>query len=158
MTKPSEVVNVQHMVDGVDEAIALDRRKFIKGVGFAILTAQCLSLIACASGHSASDGNKAADNLIIHSSSGTLSHVHDLLIPYAFLHAPPPQGVELKTTQAMFHMHPVALTQEQLITVKHGGTVNQKAGSHIFVIALAQVTGSYFKRDQEIRAVRVSLH
>src|SRR5204863_8819662 len=71
------------MVDGVDEAIALDRRKFIKGVGFAVLTAQCLSLIACASGNSASDGDKTADNLIIHSSPGTLSHVHDLLIPYA---------------------------------------------------------------------------
>ena len=138
MTKPSEIVKVQHMVDGVDEAIALDRRKFIKGVGFVVLTAQCVSLIACASGHSPSDGNKAADNLIIHSSPGTLSHVHDLLIPYAFLNAPPLQGVELKTTQAMFHMHQVALTQEHLIIVKQGGTVTQKAGSHLFVIALAR--------------------
>jgi len=152
-------VDVQdRTVEGVDKAIALDRRKFIKGVGFAVLTAQCLSLIACASGNSPSDGNQAADNLIIHSSAGTFSHVHDLLIPYAVLNAPPLQGVELKTTQAMFHMHQVVLTQEQLITVKHGGTVNQKAGSHLFAIALAQVTGSYFKRDQEIRAVRVSLH
>ena len=110
MTKPSEIVNVQHLVDGVDQAIALDRRKFIKGVGFAVLTAQCLSLIACASGNSPSDSDKAANNLIIHSSSGTLSHVHDLLIPYAVLSAPPLQGVELKTTQAMFHMHGVVLT------------------------------------------------
>jgi hypothetical protein len=135
MTKPSEIVNVQHMVDCVDEAIALDRRKFIKGVGFAVLTAQCLCLIACASGNSPSD---SADNLIIHSSSGTLSHVHDLLIPYAVLSAPPLQGVELKTTQAMFHMHGVVLTQEQLTFVSQGGTVTQKAGSHLFVIALAK--------------------
>jgi hypothetical protein len=125
-------------VDGVDEAIVLDRRNFIKGVGFAVLTAQCLSLIACASGNSPSDGNKAADNLIIHSSAGTLSHVHDLLIPYAVLNAPPLEGVELKTTQAMFHMHQVVLTQEQLIIMNQGGTVNQKAGSHLFVIALAK--------------------
>jgi hypothetical protein len=136
MTKPSEIVNVQHMVDGVDQAIALDRRKFIKGVGFAVLTAQCLSLIACASGNSPSDSDKAANNLIVHSSSGTLSHVHDLLIPYAVLSAPPLQGVELKTTQAMFHMHGVVLTQERLTFVSQGGTVTQKAGSHLFVIAL----------------------
>jgi len=125
-------------VEGVDEAIALDRRKFIKGVGFAVLTAQCLSLIACASGNSPSDGHQAVDNLIIHSSAGTFSHVHDLLIPYAVLNAPPLQGIELKTTKAMFHMHQVALTQEQLIIMNQGGTVNQKAGSHVFVIALAK--------------------
>jgi len=125
-------------VEGIDEAIALDRRKFIRGVGFAVLTAQCLSLIACASGNSPSDGNQAADNLIIHSSAGTFSHAHDLLIPYAVLNAPPLQGIELKATKAMFHMHQVALTQEQLIIMNQGGTVNQKAGSHVFVIALAK--------------------
>jgi hypothetical protein len=135
---PGFAKKVDFMVDGVDEAIAFDRRKFIKGVGFAVLTAQCLSLIACASGNSPSDGNKAADNLIVHSSAGTLSHVHDLLIPYAVLNAPPLQGVELKTTQAMFHMHQVVLTQEQLIIVNQGGTVTQKTGSHLFVIALAK--------------------
>ena len=132
-------VDVQdRTVEVVDEAIALDRRKFIKGVGFAVLTAQCLSLIACASGNSPSDGNQAADNLIIHSTAGTFSHVHDLLIPYAVLNAPPLQGIELKTTKAMFHMHQVVLTQEQLIIMNQGGTVNQKAGSHLFVIALAR--------------------
>jgi len=132
-------VDVQdRTVEGVDKAIALDRRKFIKGVGFAVLTAQCLSLTACASGNSPGDGNQAADNLIIHSSAGTFSHVHDLLIPYAVLNAPPLQGIELKTTKAMFHMHQMVLTQEQLIIMKQGGTVNQKAGSHLFVIALAR--------------------
>jgi hypothetical protein len=125
-------------VNDIDEAIALDRRKFIKGVGFAVLTAQSLSLIACASGNPPGGGDKAADNLIIQSSSGTLSHVHDLLIPYAILNAPPLQGIELKTTQAMFHMHQVVLTQEQLIIVNQGGTVTQKAGSHLFVIAVAK--------------------
>jgi hypothetical protein len=84
VTKPREIVNVHHMVNDVDEAIALDRRKFIKGVGFAVSTVQCLPLIAHSSGNSPSDGNEAADNLIIHSSSGFLPHVHDLLIPYAF--------------------------------------------------------------------------
>lgn len=137
MTKPNEIKNIPPLVDGKDEASALDRRTFIKGVGFAVLTAHCLSLISCASENSPSDGHQAVDNLIIHSSSGTLSHVHDLLIPYAILSAPPLAGVELKTTQAMFHRHQVALTREQLISVNEGGSVIQKAGSHLFVIALA---------------------
>ena len=85
MTKPREIVSVHDMVDDVDEAIALDRRTFIKGVGFAVLTVQCLPLIAHASGNSPSDGNEAADNLIIQSSSGFVPHVHDLLVPYAVL-------------------------------------------------------------------------
>ena len=72
--------------------------------------------------------------------------MHDLLIPYAVLNEPPLQGVELKTTQAMFHMHQVVLTQEQLIIMNQGGTVNKKAGSHLFVIALA-------KREDRISGV-----
>jgi hypothetical protein len=128
MTKPSE--------------IAFDRRMFIKGVGFAVLTVQCLPLITQASGDSPNDDNGTADNLIIHSSSGFVPHVHDLLIPYAVLNAPPVQGVELKTTQAMFHAHQVVLTQKQLIIVNQGGTVTQKASSHLFVIALAKRQGT----------------
>ena len=137
MTKPREIVSVHYMVDDVDEAIALDRREFMKGVGYAVLTVQCLPAIAHASGTSPRDGNEAADNLIIHSSSGFVPHVHDLLIPYAVLNAPPLQGVELTTTQAVFHRHTVVLTQKQLIIVNQGGTVTHKASSHLFVIALA---------------------
>ena len=81
MTKPSEILSVPHVVDDVEEAIAFDRRRFIKRVGFAVLTVQCLPLLAHASGNSTTDGNGAADNLIIHSSSGLVPHVHDLLIP-----------------------------------------------------------------------------
>jgi hypothetical protein len=94
MTNLSEKVPVQISVDEDSEGIAIDRRMFVKGVGFAVLTAQCLSLIACASGNSPSYDNEAANNLIIHSSSGYPPHVHDLLIPYAVLNAPPLQGVE----------------------------------------------------------------
>ena len=137
MTKPSELVNVHYMVDDVDEAIALDRRTFLKGVGLAVLTVQFLPLIAHASGNSPSGGDEAADNLIIHSGPGLFSHVHDLLIPYAVLKAPPVHGVELKTTQAFLHTHTIALTQEQLRIVNGGGTVTGKASSHVFVIALA---------------------
>jgi hypothetical protein len=70
MRKPSERVDVSSLVDDIDESIAIDRRQFVKGVGFAVLTVQCLPLIAHASGPSPSDGKEAADNLIIHSSSG----------------------------------------------------------------------------------------
>jgi len=118
----------------------MDRRRFIEGVGVAVLTVQLLPLIAHASEHSPSDGNEAADNLIIHSGPGFIPHVHDLLIPRAVLDAPPLQGVTLETTKALFHTHDVVLTQEQLITVKQGGTVTAKGGSHLFVIELAALT------------------
>ena len=96
------------------------------------------TLIAHASGYSPSARNEAADDLVIHSSSGFVPHAHDLLIPYAVLNAPPPQGVELNSTQAFFHTHKVVLTQKQLMAVSQGGTVTQKASSHLFVIALAK--------------------
>lgn len=134
MSKPNEIVNLRYMID---DSIALDRRQFFKGLGIAILIVQLLPLIAHASGDSPSDGKEMADNLIIHSSPGLLSHAHDLLIPYAVLKAPPLHGVELKTTQALFHRHNIVLTHEQLIIVNQGGTVTQKASSHLFVIALA---------------------
>jgi hypothetical protein len=138
MTNPSEIVNVHYMVDDVNDTIASDRRKFIKGVGLAVLIVQCLPLIAHASGNPPSDRKEAADNLIIQSGPGLLQHVHDLLIPYAVLKAPPVQGVELTTTQALFHRHNIALTRKELIIVNNGGTVTQKASSHLFVIALAK--------------------
>ena len=137
MTKPREIVNVHDRVDDFDEAIAVDRRQFVKGVGVAVLSVQCLPLIAHASGCSPRDSKATADDLIIRSGPGLLSHVHDLLIPYAILRAPPLQGVELETTQALLHRHSIALTREQLIIVNQGGTVTQKASSHTLVIALA---------------------
>ena len=127
MSDRSEMVSVRY---------ELDRRKFIEGVGVAVLTVQCLPLIACGSVNSPSDGSEAADNLIIHSGPGFIPHVHDLLIPYAVLNAPPLQGVKLETTKALFHTHDVVLTQEQLIIVKQGGRVTAKGGSHLFVIEL----------------------
>jgi len=138
MTNANEKAPVQFTTDDDSEAIALDRRTFVKGVGFAVLTVQFLSLISCASGKSPSYDKQAADNLIIHSSGGFPPHVHDLLIPYAVLNAPPLQGVELKTTQAMLHSHKVVLTQKELITVNRRGTVTAKAGSHLFVITSAE--------------------
>ena len=122
------------------EMVSVDRRKFIEGVGAAVLTVQLLPLIAHASGNSPSDGNEAADNLIIHSGPGFIPHVHDLLIPYAVLNAPPLQGVKLETTRALFHTHDVVLTQEQLIIVNQGGTVTATGGSHLFGIELADRT------------------
>jgi len=105
-----------------------DRREFLKGVGLAVLTVQCLPLMAETSG----------DDLVIESGPGLFRHVHDLLIPYAVLNAPPPQGIKLTSTESMFHQHNIALTQKELVMVKQGGTVTQKASSHLFVIALAR--------------------
>lgn len=142
MKKPIEIVNVHRMADDVDEAIAWDRRRFIKELGFVVLTVQCLPLIADASGNPPSDGKQTTDNLIIQSGPGLLGHVHDLLIPYAVLKAPPLQGVELTSTQGLYHRHIIALTREQLSIVNQGGTVTKKASSHLFVIALAIHSGA----------------
>ncbi len=139
--KPIEIVNVHYAVHGIDKAIASERRKFLKAVGIAVLTVQCLPLIARASDNPPTDGKATADNLIIQSGPGLFSHVHDLLIPYAVLKAPPLKGVELASTEAVFHRHSVALTREQLTVVNQGGTVTQKASSHLFVIALAKGRG-----------------
>jgi hypothetical protein len=129
MTKRSKNVSA--------EAIALDRRMFIKGAGIAVLTVQCLPLIAHASGSPPNDGQNV-DNLIIRSGPGLFHHVHDLLVPYTVLKAPPRQGVKLKTTEALLHQHNIVLTREELVIVSQGGTVTQKASSHLFVIALAK--------------------
>ena len=138
MAKSSEIVNIHHIIDDVDESIASDRRRFIKQVGIAVLTMQCLPLIAQATGNPPSEGQEAGDNLIIQSGPGLLHHVHDLLIPYALLKAPPLRGIELTTTQAMLHRHNVVLTQKELTVVNRGGRVIQRASSHLFVIALTK--------------------
>lgn len=120
-----------------EEVVALDRRSFLNGVAGAVLVVSYLPLVARASEGSPSGGEDAADDLVVHSSSGLVPHVHDLLIPRALLTAPPVEGVELETTRALLHAHKVALTREELGTVNQGGTVTKKASSHLFVIALA---------------------
>jgi hypothetical protein len=116
----------------------VDRRRFIKGAGVAIVAVQCLPLIACASGDSRGDG-EAAENLIIHSGRGFVPHTHDLLIPYAVLKAPPLQGVRLESTRALFHTHELVLTQEQLVIVNQGGAVTAIGGSHLFRIEMTDL-------------------
>jgi hypothetical protein len=133
MTKPDQVVNIHRSIENGNEAIASDRRKFIQGVGIAVLTVQCLPLIAHAAGNPP-DG----DNLIVQSGPGAFGHVHDLLIPKAVLKTPPVQGVELTSTKAFLHQHNIKLTQKELTLVNQGGAVTQKASSHLFVIALAK--------------------
>ena len=114
----------------------MDRREFINGVGGAVLTVQCLPLIGCSSGAD----DESDEYLIIRSGPGFVPHTHDLLIPYAVLDAPPPEGVKLVSSRAMFHTHDVALTREQLVTVNQGGIVTAIGGSHRFVIALSPVS------------------
>ena len=135
MREPSHIVDVRCSIEELDEAMAVDRRRFMKEVGGAVLTVHCLPLMAQASTSSSGDGNETADSLIIHSGPGLISHVHDLLIPYAVLKAPPVQGVTLQTTRALLHQHHIALTREQLIAVSQGATVTKKASSHVFTIA-----------------------
>ena len=116
----------------------MDRRDFVRGVGVAVLTVQCLPLMAHASANRPGDGTERAEDLTIQSGPGLFRHVHELRIPYAVLHAPPPQGITLTTTESLYHQHNIALTQNELAIVTQGGTVTQKASSHLFVIALAK--------------------
>jgi len=121
-------------------AVALGRRAFIKGAGFAVLAVHCLPASAYASGIPVDDALHEADDLIIKSGPGAFDHVHYLRIPNAMLTAPPAQGAELTTTKAFLHQHRIVLTQKELRDVHQGGTVVQRASSHVFVIALAKGT------------------
>ena len=123
---------------GVYETVSLDRRQFLNQLGIAVLTVQCLPANALDSGDWHQGTTGAPDGLLIHSGPGAFSHEHDLLIPMAVIKAPPRQGVQLTSSKALFHRHPISLTQEELTTVSQGGTVVQKASSHVFVIALAK--------------------
>lgn len=114
-----------------------DRRAFIETLGIAVLTVQCLPLMVHAAEASPASGTGAGDDLVIRSGPGLLDHMHDLLVPYAVLNAPPREGVKLTSTKALLHQHTFQLTQSDLTTVKNGGTVTQKASSHVFVIALS---------------------
>jgi hypothetical protein len=122
----------------VDETVSLDRRQFLGQLGIAVLTVKCLPANALDSGawHQGTTG--APDDLLIHSSPGAFSHEHDLLIPMAVIKTPPRQGVQLTSSKALLHRHPISLTQKELTTVNQGGTVVQKASSHVFLIALAK--------------------
>ena len=112
-----------------------DRRRFAKGVGIAVLAVQSLPSFA-QTGGSSSEKSKADRDLLIHSSPGFASHTHDLLIPYTALNAPPLEGIKLESTSGLFHTHSIALTREQLVSVRRGGTVTVVASSHTFLIAL----------------------
>jgi hypothetical protein len=83
-------------------------------------------------------GATAPDDLVIESGPGAFHHVHYLRIPEAALTAPPLEGVKVTSSKALFHQHPVALSQKELTEIHNGGTVSQRASSHVFVIALAR--------------------
>lgn len=121
-------------------AASLDRREFISVAGFAILAIHCMPATAFASGTPMRDATQITDDLIIESGPGAFHHVHYLRIPNALLTTPPTQGAELTTTKAFLHQHRIVLSQEQLRSVGQGGTVIQRASSHVFVIALAKGT------------------
>jgi len=106
-------------------------------LGMAVLTVRCLHASAFDTGVW-QQGTAAADDLMVHSSRGALSHRHDLVIPMTVIRRPPREGVRLTSTKALMHRHVVTLTSRDLTTVGAGGTVVQRASSHVFVIALAK--------------------
>src|SRR3954466_9266812 len=126
MTEPDRLVSIRRSIEDVNPTIASDRREFFQGLGMALLTVQCLPFTAHAAGNHAG-GDEPGGNLIIQSGPGLFDHMHDLLIPYAILKAPPLKGVQLTSTEAMLHRHNIALTQKELSIVNQGGTVTQKA-------------------------------
>ena len=123
----------------VYETVSPDRRQFLNQLGMAVLTVKCLSANALDPGdwHQGTTTG-TPDDLLIHSGPGAFSHVHDLLIPMAVIGTPPRQGVHLTSSKTLLHRHAISLTQNELATASQGGTVIQKASSHVFVIALAR--------------------
>lgn len=126
------------LAHGVYPTISVDRRRFLNELGVVVLTVRCLPANALVSGDWRPSATGTPDDLLIHSSPGAFSHEHDLLIPMAVINAPPSQGVQLTSSKALLHRHHVSLTQKELVTVSQGGTVVQKASSHVFLIALAK--------------------
>ncbi len=133
------------------EDASMERRDFLKAAGFAVLAVQCIPAKAFAeraleassqapSQGQSQDSAKAANDLIIESGPGAFHHTHYLRIPNATLAAPPASGVQLTTTKALLHQHQIALSQRELLDVRNGGTVQQRASSHVFVIALTKGT------------------
>jgi hypothetical protein len=112
-----------------------DRRRIVTGIGIAVLTVQCASSCTQSSGPPEAV-TAAGNNLLIHSSPGFAGHTHDLWIPYSVLDDPPADGVKLESTTGLFHTHSIALTKEQLMDVRRGGTARVPASSHVFLIAL----------------------
>ena len=143
MTKQEQLVaNVRRSIDSINPVVAPDRREFFQGFGMALLTVQCLPVITHGAENPPGGKETGGSSLIIQSGPGLFDHAHDLLIPYALLKAPPLKGVQLTSTEAMFHRHTIALSQKELTVVNQGGTVTQKASSHYFVIALAKAKAS----------------
>jgi len=135
LTQPSKRLKVLLIED---VPLELDRRTFLQGLGFAVLAVHSLALIGCESSDPPLDEKKRNNNFVMQSSAGAFGHIHDLLIPSALLQTPPREGVKLLSSKAFFHRHEIVLTQEDLNTVNQGGTVNRKASSHLFVIALVK--------------------
>lgn len=129
---------VYDLTHDIDETVGLDRRQFLNQLGVAVLTVQCLSANALDLENAHRGTTTALDDLLIHSGPGAFSHEHELLIPMAVIKTPPRQGVQLISSKALLHRHRISLTQAELTTVSQGGTVIQKASSHVFVIALAK--------------------
>ena len=67
-------------------------------------------------------------------------HCHLLYVPLQCFTAPPREGVTLSTSWTFLHSHRVALTQDQLITVARGGSVEvqDSAGAHTYSIRLGR--------------------
>ena len=129
---------VYDLTHDVCETVSLDRRRFLNQLGVAVLTVRCFSVNAFDSGNWHWGATGAPDALVVRSGPGAFSHEHDLLIPMAVIKSPPRQGVQLTSSKALLHRHLISLTQAELTTVSQGGTVVQKASSHVFVIALAK--------------------
>ena len=130
-------------MNDLQNGASIDRRDFVKAAGFVVLAVQCIPATAFASNAPSAptqDTSSAANDLVIESGPGAFHHTHYLRIPKSVIAAPPANGVKLTSTKAFLHQHQVTLSQRELTNVRDGGTVQQRASSHVFVIALAKGT------------------
>jgi hypothetical protein len=117
----------------------MNRRRFLEGLGLAVLAVQVLP---STSAHAENAPVIENDNLVIESGISRFlpasDHWHYLTVPLADLQNPPAQGVQLKTSRAYLHTHTVVLSAEQLTAIAQGQTVtvDDTVGDHQYALSL----------------------
>ena len=101
----------------------MDRRKFLIGLGIALIAGPAaISLKGCG-GSSSSDNTAApANSFSVTSNPDNTGHTHNVVILFADLTTPPSGGKTYTSTISGGHVHQITLTQQQLTDINNGGT------------------------------------
>lgn len=100
----------------------MERRKFLIGLGIALIAGPAaFSLKGCGGGSSSDNAAAPADHFSV-TSSLDAGHTHAVDIFFAELTAPPSGGKTYTSTISGGHVHQITLAQQQLTDINNGGT------------------------------------